>query len=129
MATFDQSTKDIINKYLRDLASWIDKNDLSKLPDFESLSVAKQAGPLYRRDQQFYELVTDQKTKLLGIKALLSSFSITAGRTEQAQVNSLLESVDSNIRTVDNIQAKARQRLKFYDNLFYVMGNPTYGDY
>jgi hypothetical protein len=129
MATFDQSTKDIINKYLRDLASWIDKNDLSKLPDFESLSVAKQVGPLYRRDQQFYELVTDQKTKLLGIKALLSSFSITAGRTEQAQVNSLLESVDSNIRTVDNIQAKARQRLKFYDNVFYVMGNPTYGDY
>lgn len=129
MPNFDQETKDVINNYLRSLASWVDKNDLGQLPDFEDLKDAKTAGSAYRRDQLFYERVTDQKTKLLGIKALLTSFSVTASRTEQSMISSTLDAVESNTRTIDNLQGKARQRLKFYDTLFYVVGNPTYGDY
>lgn len=130
MATkYDEKTKETITKYLSTLSAWISTEKLEELPSFDILNNARKAGDFYKRDQEFFESVADHKTKLLGIRALLMTLTINADRVTSSSINSMLETVEHYVRLADNVQAKAKQRLKFYDNVFYVFGNPTYGAY
>lgn len=129
-----EELKQVYKEFFNDSIDYIENNYLVVLPEFNKLHDKNIWGEAYRLDQIYYENVSDIKSKIYGVKnhvlALLEEGVKTIdGRFAKATAEKFLDIVNNDLKMFEEILYKAKQRLKFYETITYVIGNVTYGSF
>lgn len=125
--------KEAYIEYKKEVFEWLDSNTLVILPEYHKLHDKETWGANYRKDQIYYEIVADYKSKLYGVRsaafAVVTDVTTAADRINKKQAEILVEDVDNELKALDNHLFKARARLQFYENIMRVISNVTFGSY
>lgn len=129
-----QTIIDVYKEYMIETNEWLDTHSLVKLPEFKQLGNKDIWGESYRLDQLYYESVSEIKDKAYGVKRLLldiiaDSYTNATSKGLRIRAEKQLEIVENDLWRIDGILTKARTRIKFYEQISYVIGNVTYGAY
>ena len=126
---FEQAEK-VIEKFNKEVSDYIDSHALSELPPFEKLQRKEQIGTIYRDDQKYYETITDYKSKYFGMSAFfLKLKSEINDRVLSRKIDEAISYVDKKAETLTTMGFRAQSRIKFYQNVIYLVANMSYGDY
>lgn len=119
-----------IDGYREDVNKFLDTNSLTVLNTYEKLQNKDIIGSSYRDDQNFLEKVSEFKAKYFSVKAfLIKESSKTTDRVGVRSMAAIMDVVNEDIKRLDTILTSARQRVKFYESVIYLVSNMSYGDF
>lgn len=126
---FEQASS-VIEKFNKEVSDYIDTHSLSELPPFEKLQKKEEIGTIYRNDQNYYESITDYKSKYFGMSAFFSKLKTeTNDRVLSRKIDETISYVDKKVEMLSTMGFRAQSRIKFYQNVIYLVANMSYGDY
>jgi hypothetical protein len=126
---FDHA-KNVVEEFNAQVTKFFKDNKLSELKEFKSLQEKENIGNDYRHDQWYFENVSNFKAKYFSLKAFfLKMQSENSDRLLTRKVESMLTYLDEQIKYLDIIMAKSKQRIKFYESVIYLVSNFNYGNY
>lgn len=126
---FDQS-KEIVDNFTNEVTNFLKQNKMSELKQFKDLQTKENIGTDYRHDQWYFENISSFKAKYFSLKAyFLKMQSDNSERVLGRKVDSILSFIDEQIKMLDIIVGTAKQRIKFYESVIYLVANFNYGNY
>ena len=127
--TFEQF-QNVVEKLNVEVTTYVTNTKLQELPPFAKLQNKETIGVIYRADQLHSEKLSGFRSKYFGLSAFLLKL-----RTETAN-RSLLRDIDETVKYLDkkeemlkNLSFEAKDRVKFYQNVIYLVSNMNYGDF
>lgn len=117
------------SKYKEQVDLWLESSSLTDLKQYSDLQNKDIIGTVYRNDQNYFEQVSSFKAKFYSVKSYLLSLKDGADRASLRELTLMLDYIESQIRHLDIIIAVAKQRIKFYESLIYLISNMSYGDF
>ena len=122
--------KESIDEFAKKVNMFVKENTLNELKEFNRLQEKENIGEDYRQAQWYFENISNFKAKYFSLKAYFSK--ILSEKTERVlvrKVENILSYLDEQIKYLDIIMASAKQRIKFYESVIYLVGNFNYGNY
>ncbi len=114
---------DEVNNYIKD-------NKLQDLPPFAKLQDKETIGTLYRADQVRNETLSGYRSKYLGLSAFLLKLKAdTVNRVLIREIDDAVKYLEKKEEMLKNMSFEAKDRVKFYQNIIYLIANMGYGDY
>lgn len=127
--TFDE-TKEAIDVFVNQVAIFLKENKLVELKEFNKLQDKESIGVDYRHDQWYFENVSNFKAKYFSLKAYFVKMqSENSDRLLVRKVESMLTYLEEQIKMLDIVMSTAKQRIKFYESVIYLVSNFNYGNY
>jgi len=125
----EEMTKSI-EEFAKQVNDFTHVNKLNDLKDFSRLQEKENIGSDYRQAQWYFENVSSFKAKYFSLKAYFTKMlAENSERTTVRKVENMLSYLDEQIKYLDIIMASAKQRIKFYESVIYLVGNFNYGNY
>lgn len=121
--------KQVLEQFNKEVMEWLDKHKISKLPAYESLRDKETFGNSYRTDQHYYEQVANFRAQYFALKGYFSKIKSQLPPRASGSLDDVLSYISDQLKMVDTYTEIARQRIKFYDSLAYVISNMSFGDY
>ena len=126
---FEQANK-VLEKFNSEVSEFIESKKLTELEPFNKLQDKNIMGDVYRKDQYYYEQITDFKSKYFGISSFLSKLKTeTTDRILIRDIDKLVDYVNKKLDMLTTLSFRAQSRVKFYQNIIYLIANMSYGDY
>jgi hypothetical protein len=125
-----EKVKGVVDKFGEAVNEFFKDNQMSELKDFKDLQDKENIGEDYRHDQWYFENASNFKTKYFSLKAYISKNSIDSyDRVSSRKLENLVAYIDDQIKMLDNVISMAKQRIKFYESVIYLVSNFNYGNY
>ena len=125
-----ENAKETLNNFNLEVAAYTAKNKLSILPEYAKLQTKEVIGSLYRNDQKYFETLSVYKANYYGIKSFfVKQKSENSDRILMREIESIEKIIDEKIKFLDTLVSTAKQRVKFYETIIYLITNMSYGDY
>jgi hypothetical protein len=110
--------------------NWCANNDLTPLGEYKELQKKDFMGKSYRDDQLYFEQVAKFKAKFFSVRSYINKEMYEAKDRSSLRVSeSILQETDDEIKRMDSLINVAKQRLKFYESVIYLVSNMAYGDF
>jgi len=120
----------VIKNFETEVTAFLKENTLSELKTFNNLKDKENIGEVYRHDQWYFENISSFKTKYFSLKAYFIKEQVNnSERTLSRRIDSMLSYLEEQIKMLDLILNTAKQRIKFYENVIYLVSNFNYGNY
>lgn len=121
----------ILENFNEEVTAFIKDNDLSDIPEYSKLQTKEAIGGIYRHDQVYFEKVSSFKSNYFGINSFFLKMKTESksDRILTKKIESVVEHIDQKIKMMDTLVSKAKQRLKFFESMIYLISNMSYGDY
>lgn len=127
--TFEE-TKKIVEEFAVEVNNFTKENRLNDLKEFSKLQEKENIGADYRQAQWFFENISYFKAKYFSLKAYFTNMlSNNSERTLTRKVEGMINYIEQQIKHLDIIMFAAKQRIKFYESVIYLVGNFNYGNY
>lgn len=124
------NAKEILNNFNTEVGTYTTKNKLSDLPAYSKLQTKEVIGSLYRDDQKYFETLSAYKANYFGIKAFfIKQKNESTDRVLTREIEAVEKLIDEKIKFLDTLVSTAKQRVKFYETIIYLVTNMSYGDY
>ena len=124
------NAKEILNNFNTEVAKFTANNKLSELPAYVELQKKHVIGALYRSDQKYFETLSTYKANYFGIKSFfIKERSTITDRNVLRDLDSVEKLIDEKIKYLDTLVSAAKQRVKFFENVIYLVANMSYGDF
>ena len=124
------NAKEILNNFNTEVGSYTAKNKLRDLPEYSKLQTKEVIGSLYRDDQKHFEVLSAYKANYFGIKSFfLKQKAENTDRVMTREIEAIEKVIDEKIKFLDVLVSAAKQRVKFYETVIYLVTNMSYGDY
>lgn len=121
--------KKTVYQYIEDVDDWLKLNKLTVLPSYQELKNKEVWGTNYREDQNYYEIVAEFKSTVFGFKGYVTKMKIDVPVRMQNLYDSFINYLDEKTKSLEQVLSVAKQRLKFYQDIQYVISNMTYGNF
>ena len=122
--------KKVLTNFKNDVKKYTKENKLSILPPYNELRDKDAIGIIYRADQVYYETLNDFRTKYNGVIAILTNYKVdNTNRVLTRQIEGLITIANAEVETLKNMIFTAKDRLKFYQNIMYLISNMSFGDF
>lgn len=122
--------KETVNDFIIDMFNWKKENPKTELKQYKDLKDKDTMGKVYRNDQNYYEKLSAFKSKLMGIKGYIIKLKDgNLDRVSSRSADSLIEYIDEQVKILDSEMVVMRSRLKFYENVIFMISNFSYGDF
>lgn len=121
--------REVLDDYTKTMITWIKENNLTLLPAYNKLKDKTTFGKHYRDDQNYYEEVMNFKANLLAIRSFITKERSLQPPRQAPLYDSIISNVNDYIRYIDTYADVAKQRIKFYETINYVISNMSYGDF
>ncbi len=128
MVTYEQAYK-VVEKFNDEVKDFLDENDLVVLKTYKELQDKDVIGTVYRHDQWFFENISNFKAKYFGIKGFFLKLKDGAARDVLRKIDIMVDKVESQIKMLETMVFTARQRIRFYQDVIFIISNRSYGDY
>jgi hypothetical protein len=126
---FNQSKK-VIADFNEQVKDYTSKNSLNELPAFDELQKKEVIGDIYREDQVYYETISDFRSKYFGLESFFIKMrSETSDRVLVREIDEMIKYVSKKEEMLRSLSYTAKDRIKFYQNVIYLVANMTYGDF
>ncbi len=113
-----------------DVKAWLKDNTLTEMLEYKAYQNKDVLGPNYRKDQWYYEKLSNFKSKFMGIKGFYIRFRVDKPlRDVIRKIDGEVEYIDNQMKMLDNLLITARTRVKFYEDIMFLISNFTYGNY
>ena len=120
---------DILNTYASQAEAWLKDNQLAPIPEFDSLRDKDVYGSNYRAALVFYETIARFKADYFSLRGYFSKLKSETPPRLSKSFDDTLALVAEHLKLVDTYVDMAKQRIKFYDSVSYVLSNMTYGEF
>jgi hypothetical protein len=128
MATFDEA-KRLTETFHTEVVDWQKDNKPEELKSYKELNDKSVMGTVYRNDQAYYEKLSVFKSKYFGLRGyFLKMQSDHLDRVLSRNIELVLVYIDEQVKILDSEMTVIRQRLKFYENIIFMISNFNYGD-
>jgi hypothetical protein len=125
-----EKAKSIVDNFNSEVAIFLKENKMSELRQFSDLQTKENIGTDYRHDQWYFENISSFKAKYFSLRAyFLKLQSDNSERVLGRKIDGLLAFIDEQIKMLDITVATAKQRIKFYESVIYLVANFNYGNY
>jgi hypothetical protein len=112
------------------VADFMDKHQLEVLREYKELQNKNLIGEVYRHDQWYFENISNFKAKYFGIKSLfLKLKEENTDRSIFRKIDDSIAMVEEKIKMLETYVFTAKQRIKFYQDVIFIVSNRSYGDY
>jgi len=126
---FEQA-KLVIENFNEEVTKYTTKNKLAKLPPFSELQNKESIGNIYRDDQIYYETLSGFRSKYFGMSAFFLKLKTeTNDRVLTRKIDDMAAYLDKKLSMLANMVFESKDRVKFYQNVIYLVANMSYGDY
>jgi hypothetical protein len=126
---FEQA-KVVIENFNEEVTKYTTKNKLAKLPPFSELQNKESIGNIYRDDQIYYETLSGFRSKYFGMSAFFLKLKTeTNDRVLTRKIDDMAAYLDKKLSMLANMVFESKDRVKFYQNVIYLVANMSYGDY
>lgn len=115
--------------YKEDMDKWFLTHGLTTLKDYDEYRAPEVWGENYKKDQRYFEEISNNKNMVYGVISLTQQLKELGDRVVKTKADAFLETLNVDMRRLDNLLFTARERLKFYENIMRVMGNISWGSY
>ena len=120
----------LFDAFMKEVEEWASNNNLVELKRFSELQTKEVIGSCYRDDQEYFEQLSKFKAKFFSSKNyLLSLLSKTNDRVAVRNIEKIISTIENQVKFIDTLLNKAKQRIKFYESVIYLVSNMSYGDY
>ena len=127
--TFEE-TKKAVDDFAVEVNTFVKENKMNELKEFSKLQEKENIGADYRQAQWFFENISHFKAKYFSLKAYFTNMlSNNSERTLTRKVEGMINYIEQQIKHLDIIMFAAKQRIKFYESVIYLVGNFNYGNY
>lgn len=121
---------DTITNYIKVVNDFVKNNQLEELREFKDLRDKEIIGKDYRDAQNIYEEYSRKKSMLMSSIGFIDAFNLQANAwRKKDQVDKVREIIDNLIKLLDSNMYALRERLRFYQNIIFLIANFGYGDY
>lgn len=125
-----ESAKETLNNFNLEVAAYTAKNKLSILPEYAKLQTKEVIGSLYRDDQKYFETLSVYKANYFGIKGFfVKQKAESSDRVIAREIEAIEKIIEEKVKYLDSLVSAAKQRVKFYETIIYLITNMSYGDY
>jgi len=125
-----EETKRIVEDFNLEVNRFVKENKLNELKEFNKLQDKESMGSDYRQAQWYFENISNFKAKYFSLKAYFTKMmSEQTERTLTRKIESTISYVDEQIKYLEIIMSSAKQRIKFYESVIYLVSNFNYGNY
>lgn len=122
--------KAVIEKFNKEVKEYTEANSLTELPSFDRLRDKDVLGEIYREDQVYYETISAYRSKYFGLDSfLLKLKSNTNDRVLIREIDEMIKYVGKKEEMLRSMSYTAKDRIKFYQNIIYLVANLSYGDF
>ena len=122
--------KGAVEKLNGEVTAYITKNKLQDLPPFNKLQNKETIGVIYRADQLHMEKLSGFRSKYFGLSAFLIQLrSETANRVLIREIDDNVKFLEKKEEMLKNLAFEAKDRVRFYQNIIYLVSNLSYGDF
>lgn len=121
--------KGVVNKYIQEVNEWLKENQLTELPEYKELTNKEVLGKHYRKDQIYFENVSNFRANLFSLKSYFLKEKSEESIRTQAKFDTMIDLLTNEIYMVNNYSEAAKQRIKFYESIMYMIANMTFGDF
>ncbi len=121
--------KEIVNSYIKEVEEFIETHDLVALRPFDEYRDKQVWGYDYSKDQIYYEQVSMFRANLFGIEAFINKDKAETPQRLHQNYDLLLKQITSELRRLETLLFRAKQRIDFYQSLAHVVSNFSYGEY
>ena len=126
---FEQA-KLVIENFNEEVTKYTTKNKLAKLPPFSELQNKESIGNIYRDDQIYYETLSGFRSKYFGMSAFFLKLKTeTNDRVLTRKIDDMTVYLDKKLSMLANMVFESKDRVKFYQNVIYLVANMSYGDF
>lgn len=125
-----EKAKKVVKDFSNEVMNFNKENALSDLKDFKRLQNKDSIGNDYRHDQWYFENISNFKAKYFSLKSyFLSRLSETVDRILTRKLENMITYIEEQIKFLDVLAGIAKQRIKFYESIIYLVSNFNYGNY
>lgn len=122
--------KEVLERFHKEVAEFIANNKMNELPEYKKLQDKNVIGSLYRNDQVYFEKLSTFKANYFGIKSFFIKEGVAiSDRIITKEIEAIEKLIDEKIKYLDALVVSAKQRVKFYEDIIYLVSNMSYGDY
>lgn len=121
--------KEVVNNYIKEVNAWLQDNMLTDLPEYSKLRDKDTLGRLYRSDQIYFETISRYRANLYSLKSYYLKQRTEESVRTQNKFETMVDLITNEIYMINNYAEAAKNRIKFYENIMYMISNMTYGDF
>lgn len=121
--------KEVVNNYIKEVNAWLQDNMLTDLPEYSKLRDKDTLGRLYRSDQIYFETIARYRANLYSLKSYYLKQRTEESVRTQNKFETMVDLITNEIYMINNYAEAAKNRIKFYENILYMISNMTYGDF
>lgn len=120
----------VLERFISEVNTWKDTNAPQEVKQYKELKSKDTMGSVYRNDQAYYEKLSSFKSKYYSFRGVfLKIKSENNDRILARHIDSSIEQIDEQIKLLDSEMIVVRSRLKFYENIIFMVSNLSYGDF
>lgn len=123
------NAKEVVNNYIKEVNAWLQDNMLTDLPEYSKLRDKDTLGRLYRSDQIYFETISRYRANLYSLKSYYLKQRTEESVRTQNKFETMVDLITNEIYMINNYAEAAKNRIKFYENIMYMISNMTYGDF
>lgn len=123
------NAKEVVNNYIKEVNAWLQDNTLTDLPEYSKLRDKDTLGRLYRSDQIYFETISRYRANLYSLKSYYLKQRTEESVRTQNKFETMVDLITNEIYMINNYAEAAKNRIKFYENILYMISNMTYGDF
>lgn len=125
-----ETAKNTVESFNIEVNLFLKDNSLRQLKEFSELQDKENIGNDYRHDQWYFENISNFRAKYFSLKAYFTKWqSENSDRVLTRKVDSMQLYIDERLKMLDVILNMAKQRIKFYESVIYLISNFNYGNY
>lgn len=120
----------VLERFISEVHEYKRLNQPEEIKQYKELLSKETMGTVYRNDQVYYEKLSSFKSKYYAFREVfLKIKSENTDRVISRHLETTLDRIEEQIKVLDSEMTVARSRLKFYENIIFMVSNVSYGVY